>query len=122
MRRFIIGFTVRLVLSVVISLAVVWLFFTPFDRIPLPQSVVVTIIRIVDFPVAFAGNVLPIRGMEVLSDNHSSWCDFCTLHELYWQQLRLAVPIYLLLLYVPKLITIVSVIREKSHSTFRDNG
>lgn len=104
MRRVIHGLSVRLILSVLISLMVWWLFTTPFDRLPLPRSVVPVIVRVLDFPVALAGEVLPIRGMELVFDNHDTWCDFCQPGEMFRQQMRLAIPVYLLLLYVPNLI------------------
>jgi len=104
MRRFIIGFALRLIIATLISLSVWWLFTTPFDRIPLPRAVVVMIIRVIDFPVALAGEVLPIRGIELVFDDHDTWCDFCPLGEVFRQQMRLAIPVYVLLLYVPSVI------------------
>jgi len=104
MRKFAIGFTLRLITSTVISLTVWWLFTTPFDRLPLPPSVVMVIVRILDFPVALAGEVLPIRGMELVLDDYDTWCDFCPIGEMFRQQMRIAIPTYLLLLYLPTLL------------------
>ena len=104
MRKLAIGFAVRLIASIVISLTVWWLFTTPFDRIPLPRSVVTVLVRVLDFPVALAGEVLPIRGMELVFDDHDTWCDFCQPVEMVRLQLRLAIPVYLVLLYVPALL------------------
>jgi len=79
MRRFIIGFALRLIVATLISLSIWWLFTTPFDRIPLPRAAVAMIIRVIDFPGALAGEVLPIRGIELVFDDHDTWCDFCPL-------------------------------------------
>lgn len=104
MRRLILGFIVRLIASAVISFTVWWLFVTPFDRLPLPASAVTVIVRLLDFPVALAGEVLPIRGMELVFDDHGTWCDFCSVGEMFRQQMRIAIPTYLLLFYVPTLL------------------
>jgi hypothetical protein len=104
MRRFAIGFTLRLIISTVISLTVWWLFITPFDRVPLPVPAILVMVRILDFPVALAGEVLPIRGMDLAFGDSGSWCDFCSRSERFRQQMRLAIPTYLFLLYVPTLL------------------
>src|SRR6266852_1220902 len=103
MRRIAIGFIVRLVVSTVISLTGWWLFSTPFDRLPLPRAAIWPIVRVLDFPVALAAELLPIRGMELIFHDPASWCDFCTNGELLRMQMRIAIPVYLLLLYVPTL-------------------
>ena len=102
--RVVIGFALRLIASTVISVAVWWLMVTPFDRLHLPSPVVFGIVRIFDFPVAVAGEVLPIRGVELVFDDHDTWCDFCTADERFYQQLRIAIPTYLFLLYLPTLL------------------
>jgi hypothetical protein len=101
MRKFVIGFTIRLIISTVISVTVWWLSTTPFDRFALSPSAVTTIVRVLDFPVALAGEVLPIRGMELVFDDHGTWCDFCSIGEVFRQQMRIAIPTYLVLLYLP---------------------
>ena len=104
MRRLILGFIVRLIASTVISLTVWCLFVTPFNRLPIPTAAVIVIVRLLDFPVALAGEVLPIRGMELVFDDHGTWCDFCPIGEMFRQQMRIAIPTYLLLFYVPTLL------------------
>jgi hypothetical protein len=101
MRRFVIGFTLRLIISTVISLTVWWLFTTPFERLALPPSAVAVIVRVLDFPVALAGEVLPSRGMELVFDDRGPWCDFCPTGEMFRQQMRIAIPTYPVLLYLP---------------------
>jgi hypothetical protein len=101
------------IIATAISLAVWWLSTTPFDRLPLPRPAVITLVRFLDFPVALAGELLyPIRGMELVFDDHGSWCDFCPTGEMFRQQIRLAVPVYLVLLYLPTLLR--SVLRRDS--------
>jgi hypothetical protein len=41
--------------------------------------------------------------MELVFDDHEPWCDFCPVSEMFWQQIRLAIPVYLVLLYLPTL-------------------
>jgi hypothetical protein len=105
LRRAFIGLTFRLIIATGISLIVWWLFTTPFDRLPLPRLAVSFLVRILDFPVALAGELLyPIRGMEVVFEHHDTWCDFCPIGEMFRQQMRIAIPVYLLLLYIPTLL------------------
>ena len=42
--------------------------------------------------------------MELVFDDHDTWCDFCPIGEMFRQQMRLAIPVYLVLLYIPTLI------------------
>jgi len=104
MRLFAIGFTLRLIIATVISMAVWRLFITPFDRLPLPRSAVIIIGRVLDFPVALAGELLPIRGMELVFEDHATWCDFCQPGEMFRLQMRIAIPTYILVLYLPNLL------------------
>jgi hypothetical protein len=67
MKRLLIGFAVRIAIAAAISLFVWWLFTTPYDRLPLPRGAISVIVRVLDFPVAVAGELLyPIRGMELV--------------------------------------------------------
>jgi hypothetical protein len=103
LRRIAIGLALRLIGATVVSLIVWWLFTTPFDRIPLPRSAAIfAIVRILNFPVALAGELLyPIRGLELLFRDYDTWCDFCSTGEMFRQQMRLAVPVYVTLFYIP---------------------
>jgi hypothetical protein len=101
MKRILIGFAVRLGLATLISTAVWWLVVTPFDRVPLPQAAVFMIVRVLNFPAAVAGELLPIRGFALVFRDYSTWCDFCTLAEATRQQLRVSIPAWVLLLYIP---------------------
>lgn len=104
MKRAALGFVLRLAGAVGISLFGWWLFITPFDRLPVPREAIALLVRVLDFPVALAGELLhPLRGMELIFFDHSSWCDFCPAAEVFRRQMQLAVPVYLLLLYVPAL-------------------
>lgn len=105
-RRIVIGFLLRLAAATALSLFVWWLAVTPFDRLPFPRSVVtIAVIKVLNFPVALAGELLyPIRGMQLLFDRYDTWCDFCPPDEMFRLQMRIAIPTYVLLLYVPALI------------------
>lgn len=108
MNRAVLGFVLRVIAAVALSGTVWWLATRPFDRIPLPRSTVAILVRVLDFPVAVAGEVLPIRGMELVFNDYESWCDFCSPGQFLWQQMRLAVPVYVLLFYVPNVIRFVA--------------
>jgi len=102
MRRIFIRFTLRFLVATVISLLVWWLSTTPFDRLPLPRTVIITTVRLLNFPVALAGELFyPIRGIQLLFEDYSTWCDFCPVGEMFRQQMRIAIPTYLVLLYIP---------------------
>jgi len=112
-----IGLILRLITATAISLLVWWLSMTPFDRLPLPRAATFAIVRILDFPVALAGELLyPIRGMELVFRDYDTWCDFCSVGEMFRQQMRLAVPVYLFLLYIP---TVLRSIRRRDPRLFK---
>jgi len=109
LRRVSIGLILRLVIATLISLLVWWLSTTPFDRLPLRSPAILAIVRILDFPVALAGELLyPIRGMELVFRDYDTWCDFCPIGEMFRQQMRIAIPTYLFLLYIPTLLRAVA--------------
>jgi hypothetical protein len=109
LRRISIGLVLRLIIATLISLLVWWLSTTPFDRLPLPRPAILVIVRILDFPVALAGELLyPIRGMELVFRDYDTWCDFCSIGEMFWQQMRIAIPTYLILLDIPILLRAVA--------------
>ncbi|HET8774710.1 MAG TPA: hypothetical protein VFP80_12990 [Thermoanaerobaculia bacterium] len=117
MRRTFFGFILRVLIATFISLLVWWLATTPFDRLPLPRSGVVTTVQILNFPVALAGEILyPIRGIQLLFDDYSTWCDFCSSGEMFRQQMRIAIPAYLALLYIP---TVVRSIARRDSRLFK---
>lgn len=103
MRRAATGFVVRLAIATAISVGAWLLMVMPFDRPLLPLGMVTAIFRVIDFPVAVAGLLLyPIRGIEVLF-GAGDWCDFCSPAYFGWLQMRIAIPTYLFLLYLPSL-------------------
>jgi hypothetical protein len=67
MRRTAIGFIPRPVTATIISLAVWWLFTTPFSRLPLPRAAASVLVRVINLPVALAGEVLdPFWGVQIV--------------------------------------------------------
>jgi hypothetical protein len=101
MKRIAIGFTVRLVVATLISALIVWLFTTPFDRVPIPRDLHIAAGRVLNFPVAVAGRLTSYRGFDVWPESGSSWCCFCSWEYYVWSQMRVSIPTYLLLLYLP---------------------
>lgn len=104
MRRAALGFVVRLAIATAISLGTWFLAVIHFNPLHLRLEVVTALIRVVDFPVAVAGELLyPIRGFEVAFNDGGQWCDFCSPWRFLWLQMRIAIPTYLFLLYLPSL-------------------
>ncbi len=94
-RRISLGLVLRLIIATALSFIVWWLAVTPFDRLFRPRVITIGIVRILNFPVALAGELLyPIRGMQVVFREDDTWCDFCSLSEMFRQQVRLAIPVY----------------------------
>jgi hypothetical protein len=117
LRRVSIGLTLRVITATAISLLVWWLSITPFDRLPLPRPAIFVTVRILNFPVALAGELLyPIRGMQLVFPDYDTWCDFCPVGEMFRQQMRLAIPVYLFLLYIP---TVLRSIRRRDPRLFK---
>jgi hypothetical protein len=42
--------------------------------------------------------------MELVFNNYDSWCDFCQPEQMFWMQMRIAIPVYLFLPYVPAIL------------------
>src|SRR5688572_23379782 len=58
--------------------------------------------KVLDWPVATAGLLFPgWKGVDVFYGGVK--CDFCTPSELLWGHLLLAVPVYVVLFYLPLL-------------------
>jgi hypothetical protein len=76
---------------------------------PLESAKQRTIAKIVcyafNFPTAVIGRVTaPYRGIDVIFDRGGEWCDFCSAQQVLWYHLRFAVPVYVLLFYLPTII------------------
>jgi hypothetical protein len=120
MKRVAIGFVLRLVAATLISGLIVWLFITPYDRVPIPRGFQLFAARALNFPVAVAGGLTPYRGIEVWPESGSTWCCFCSSQYAIWSQMRVSVPTYLLLLYVGAAIrSIGRRSRERGHEESR---
>lgn len=76
----------------------------PFDQIPLPLAVHEPLLKVLDLPVAAVNTLLPWqwKGIDVWSSKRQPE------HESVWRtllvHLRVAVPVYVLLFYVPNVI------------------
>lgn len=85
MKRAVIGFVVRLILATIIG-GLSW-----YSCVSLIGS----------FPRLQSFACFVIGAPVVAVERYGSWCDFCSPDELMWNNLRIAVPIYILLLYIP---------------------
>jgi hypothetical protein len=57
-----------------------------------------------DYPIAVIGRVTaPYRGIDVFFDRGGEWCDFCSAQQVLWYHVRFAVPVYVVLFYLPTL-------------------
>jgi len=55
-----------------------------------------------DYPIAVVGRLMaPYRGIDVFFDRGGEWCDFCSAQGVLWAHVRFAVPIYVVLFYIP---------------------
>ncbi|HJW96076.1 MAG TPA: hypothetical protein VJ901_20880 [Thermoanaerobaculia bacterium] len=103
------GFFIRLVIATAIAAGVWWLIITPFNRQPLPQAQFALIVPALNFPVALAGELFyPERGIALVTDDGGSWCCFCSPAMMTWRQLRIAIPAYLFVLYLPAIIRFIA--------------
>ena len=56
------------------------------------------------YPPAVIGQLTyPLGGMDLFFTHGSTWCDFCSAQDVFWYHLRFAVPVYVLLFYIPAL-------------------
>src|SRR5258706_12729094 len=56
------------------------------------------------YPIAVIGRLTrPYRGMDVFFDRGGEWCDFCSAQQVLWNHVRFAVPVYVVLFYLPTL-------------------
>jgi hypothetical protein len=56
------------------------------------------------YPLAVIGRLTePYRGLDVFFGQGGEWCDFCTAQQVLWYHIRFAVPVYVVLFYLPKI-------------------
>lgn len=103
-RRSLVGFVHRVVYATLFALlawhACTW----PFDS-RVQRRVATAVCYTLDFPTAIIGHVTsPYRGIDVFFDRGGEWCDFCPAQQVLWNHVRFAVPVYVVLFYVPTLV------------------
>ena len=98
--RYLIGFIHRVVYATLIGLLTWFTCATPFGEHRRLQTL---ICQVFDWPVATAGRLFKTwHGLDVFYGGRS--CDFCQPIDFVWSHLQLAVPVYVLLFYVPTLV------------------
>ena len=104
-RGLVIGFIHRVVYASLIAL-VTWHACTwPFGESLIRRRIVTAICLTFNAPTAIVGRITaPYRGMDVIFDRGGEWCDFCQPQEVLWRHVRFAVPVYVVLFYVPSVV------------------
>src|SRR4051794_973604 len=103
-RRVLIGFMHRVVYATLFALlawhACTW----PFSNSIVQRRVATAVCYTLNFPTAIIGRVTsPYRGIDVFFDRGGEWCDFCSAQQVLWYHVRFAIPVYVVLFYIPTL-------------------
>lgn len=101
MKRRLIGFIHRVAYATLCALfawhACTW----PFGESVARRKILTALCYTFNTPTAIVGRITgPYRGMDTFLDK-GTWCDFCTPQEMLWYHVRFAVPVYVVLFYVP---------------------
>jgi hypothetical protein len=100
-RRSVIGGLHRVAYATLLGVAGWYLTVVPFGMTPLPRTVHVAALRVLDFPIAIVNSVLPwqLRGIDVFATERQP--ERANMWQLLHAHLRVSVPTYVLLFYVP---------------------
>jgi hypothetical protein len=104
MPRVFIGFVHRVVYATLFALlawhACTW----PFGNSLVQRRIATAVCYTFDFPIAIVGRVTsPYRGIDVFFDR-GEWCETCPWQQELWVHVRFAVPVYVVLFYIPTLV------------------
>lgn len=100
--RVFVGLSHRIVYALVIALAAWHACTWPFGESATQRKTVQTVCYACNFPTAVIGRVTaPYRGIDVFFDRGGEWCDFCSPQQVLWYHIRFAVPVYVVLFYIP---------------------
>lgn len=104
-RRVLTGFVHRVVYAMLFALlawhACTW----PFGNSIAQRRVATAVCYTLNLPTAIIGRVTsPYRGIDVFFDRGGEWCDFCSAQQILWNHVRFAVPVYVVLFYLPNLV------------------
>ena len=103
-RRVLTGFVHRVVYAMLFALlawhACTW----PFGNSLVQRRVATAVCYTLDFPTAIVGRVTsPYRGIDVFFER-GEWCETCSWQQELWVHVRFAVPVYVVLFYLPNLV------------------
>src|ERR1700692_554812 len=101
--RKIVGLVHRIVYAALIALLTWFTCAAPLGTHPHTQAM---ICKVFDWPVATAGQLFPRwHGVDVFYGGRS--CDFCKPADVVWGHVCLAVPLYVVLFYLPNILLLV---------------
>ncbi|SRR5258706_10480028 len=99
-----IGFIHRVVYATLFAATAWYACTTPFTS-GKEKRVLTWLCYTFNYPTALIGRLTsPIRGMDVFNSAGSTWCDACTRGEALWYHIRFAVPVYVILFYIPTIL------------------
>jgi len=101
MSRVLVGFVHRVVYATLFALlawhACTW----QFGNSLVQRRVATAVCYTLDFPPAIVSRITsPYRGIDVFF-NRGEWCETCPWQQELWLHVRFAVPVYVMLFYVP---------------------
>jgi amino acid transporter len=114
--RWLLGFIHRIAYAVLVSFVVWFLWTARFDTLSLGRDFQLGIVKVLDFPVAMVSERMPLTGWRSIDPFTRDQMGHNEPNEkvLLWH-LRLAVPVYVVLFYLPNLfIWIVRRFRNRS--------
>jgi hypothetical protein len=117
MRNTVLGLVHRIAYASLLSL-IAWTACTwPYGTSVWQRRVVKSVCYATNLPTAIVGRLTaPYRGMDVMFDRGGEWCDFCSREQEFWYHMRFAVPVYVVLFYIPTLVLwIIRRRRSKAH-------
>jgi hypothetical protein len=99
-----IGFINRVAYAMLVSGFVWYLTLVPFTMTPLGRGAHLVFVKVLDFPVAMVSSVLPwqLKGIDPFSSERQP--ERANMWELLHAHVRVAVPVYVTLFYVPNAI------------------
>ncbi len=110
-QQIILGFVVRCAAAAFIALIGWWSCVTA----RVAETVRPVVCRLLDWPIATVGLLFPKWWAGIDAFYGRNLCDFCTPGERLTRHLELAIPVYVLLLYVPTFIRWIVEKRRRPH-------
>jgi hypothetical protein len=103
--RWLLGFIHRVAYAALVSFVVWFLWTARFDTLPLGRDLQLRIVSVLDFPVAMVSEQMPLDGWRSIDPFSRDQMGHNEPNEkvLLWH-LRLAMPVYVVLFYLPNLV------------------